>query len=64
MNAEALKTLYTMPSETLTMFSNVGESIASGYIGSGWKIIAVAAVVWGAKFLLTGVLKLFKRAAY
>lgn len=64
MTGEALKALFTMPAESLSMFTNVGQSIATGYIGSGWKIIAVAAVVWGAKFLLTGTLKLFKRAAY
>lgn len=64
MTAEAIKTLLTMPSETLTSFSNVGEGIATGIISSGWKVIAVGAVIWGGRYLLKSVLQLFKSSTH
>lgn len=64
MNAEAIKTLLTMPSETLTSFTNVGEGLATGIVTNGWKIIAVAAVIWGGKYLLHTILRLFKSSAH
>jgi hypothetical protein len=64
MTAEAIKTLLTMPTETLTTFSTVGEGIASGIVSNGWKIIAVGALIWGGKYLLSALLRLFKSSAH
>ena len=64
MEAAAIKTLLTMPAETLTSFSNVGEGIATGIVNSGWKVIAVGAVIWGGRYLLKSVLQLFKSSSH
>lgn len=64
MTSEAIGQLLTMPAETLTSFSNVGQGIATGIVTSGWKILAVAVVVWGGKYLLSALLRLFKSAVH
>jgi hypothetical protein len=64
MTAEAIKTLLAMPSDTLASFSNVGEGIATGIVTSGWKVIAVGAVIWGGRYLLKSVLQLFKSSSH
>jgi hypothetical protein len=64
MSGAAIKTLFTMPAETLTTFTNVGQGIATGIVTNGWTILQIGALIWGGKYLLTSLLRLFKSSAH
>lgn len=64
MTPESIAQLMTMPTETLTMFTNVGQGIAKGIVTNGWTILQIGALIWGGKYLLTSLLRLFKSSAH
>ena len=63
MTSGAIASLFTMPAATLDNLTAAGSGIATGIVTNGWIIMGIGAVIWGGKYLLLALLRLFKRSS-